>query len=56
MVKVNYRCNKCKFKFSRQDHVAFRVCPYCGSEGTVVMDEGNAASKLLDEVSQLGKV
>ena len=42
---VRFRCEKCNFGFERKESP--RLCPFCGSEGTVY-EEGDAVTILKD--------
>ncbi len=52
MERIKYGCKSCGYKFTRKAESKIIRCPYCGKEGTVEVLKGDAASKLLDEVSR----
>ncbi|MBN2422720.1 hypothetical protein JXB41_05815 [Candidatus Woesearchaeota archaeon] len=52
MERISYKCNKCKYRFSRKADIKFSVCPYCGTGNCVEIDTGDTASRILDEVSK----
>ncbi|MBU0756725.1 MAG: hypothetical protein KKF44_01550 [Nanoarchaeota archaeon] len=51
MARINYVCTKCKYKFSRSQETAFKLCPYCGAQGSIGVDTQDSASRILNEVS-----
>ncbi|MFH0876532.1 MAG: hypothetical protein V1859_11450 [archaeon] len=56
MAKVKYFCKKCNYKFSRDENISFKQCPYCGAAGSVEVDTQNTAKKLIDEVSKIDRM
>ncbi len=56
MARIKYKCTKCNYKFSREDKVSFKHCPYCGSQGTVEMDTQDTASRLIKEVGSMERM
>jgi len=45
---VFYRCDDCKFSFSRKSSFTFKNCPNCGNKRITVMQK-NSAQKLLED-------
>lgn len=48
--KINYQCDKCKYKFSKPVDKKPRECPYCGNKNLNTVD--NTAEKLVDEADE----
>jgi peptide subunit release factor 1 (eRF1) len=55
-MRVKYKCKNCNYKFAREQSITFRYCPYCGEEGTVEVDSGDTAKRILDEVSKYDRI
>ena len=53
--RINYICSSCNYKFSRKADRTFKLCPYCGKEGTVEHYTADFASKIIDEVASYEK-
>ncbi|MBD3203860.1 hypothetical protein GF327_06170 [Candidatus Woesearchaeota archaeon] len=56
MVRIKYKCTNCKYKFSRNQNVSFKQCPYCGKKDTIQQDTQDTATKILDEVSTYDRI
>ena len=56
MTRTKYKCKKCNYIFSRNSDISFKYCPYCGSSGTIEIDTGDSASRLLNEVSSYDRI
>jgi DNA-directed RNA polymerase subunit RPC12/RpoP len=46
--RIRYRCNSCRFEFTRKADVALNHCPYCGKD-TFEEQKGDYASRILKE-------
>ena len=53
--RINYICSSCNYKFSRKADRTFKLCPYCGKEGTVKHYTADFATKIIDEVTSYEK-
>ena len=48
-----YFCKKCKYNFTRANHLAISTCPYCGASGSI-MSKGSTAKIIADASKMKG--
>ncbi len=53
--RIRYKCKNCRYEFTRKVGIEVKKCPYCSKEGYIEL-MGDFASKVLDEVSKIGRM
>jgi predicted Zn-ribbon and HTH transcriptional regulator len=49
--RIKYKCNNCRYEFTRKTVSKVMRCPYCANTDSVEVDSGNYAEKLIDTVN-----